>query len=138
INLRRTRTAFAGFTIPAASQIPRLSRLDVMNRIQHYHPLRNFRGIINELPRIHIPTPDPESRSLHLFLSYSSGQTKKISVASASSCSKSVFILCAFCAFLRLFIRTLPRRRPGQGGSLREHSRFHVSCPFAVPISRPL
>ena len=51
VDFRGTGAAFARFAVPAAGQVVRLLRLDVVNGIEHDHAFGNFRRVILETRR---------------------------------------------------------------------------------------
>ena len=48
VDFRRTRAAFARFAVPAAGEVVRLRRLNVIHRIEHDHSLGNAGRVIAE------------------------------------------------------------------------------------------
>jgi len=65
VNFRRTRTALARFTIPSAGEIVGLRGLNVIDRIEHDHPLGNAGRVITEFASPRIATPDFENCGFH-------------------------------------------------------------------------
>src|ERR1700730_12146873 len=61
VDFRRTGTAFACLTVPATSEIIRLSRLNLMNGIEHDHTLGNFSRIIDENSALRVAPPNSEN-----------------------------------------------------------------------------
>ncbi len=60
VDLGRTRAALAGFAIPSTGEVVRLCRLDVIDRIEHDHALRNARCVIAKLTAVRVAAPDFE------------------------------------------------------------------------------
>jgi hypothetical protein len=61
VDLGRTRATLAGFAIPAAGKIVRLRRLNVIDRVKHYHSLGNTCCVIPKLAAVRVTPPDFEN-----------------------------------------------------------------------------
>src|SRR5258708_5482513 len=69
VDLRRTGTAFACFTVPPDSQIVGLLCLDFVYSIEHYHPLGYFGGIVFKFTTRCVSAPYFECCYGHYFIS---------------------------------------------------------------------
>jgi hypothetical protein len=65
VDLRRTRTALAGFAVPAAGKIVRLLRLNVMHRVENDHAFGDFGGVVTKFPARGVAAPDFEGSRAH-------------------------------------------------------------------------
>src|ERR1700730_12758748 len=69
IDFRRTGTAFARLTVPATSEIVRLSGLNLMNGVEHNHTLGNFSRVIDESSTLRVAPPNSENCLFHFISS---------------------------------------------------------------------
>ena len=69
VDLGRAGPAFARFAVPAHGKIARLFRLDLMNGVEHDHPLRYRSFVILESARSPIAAPDLKRSRCHYFIS---------------------------------------------------------------------
>lgn len=65
VDLGGAGPAFARFAIPAAGQVRRLRRLNLVDGIQNDHPFPDFHGIIPELALPPFSAPDAKQRLRH-------------------------------------------------------------------------
>src|SRR6202035_3163325 len=60
VDFRGAGPALARLAIPAHGEIERLRRLNLVNRVEHYHSFRDFDGVIAVLPGPLLPAPNSE------------------------------------------------------------------------------
>ena len=61
VDLGRARAALAGLAVPAARQVRRLRRLNLVHGVEDDHALADLGGVVLELAALFVGTPDAET-----------------------------------------------------------------------------